>query len=180
MHTSSLNLVRSHRSSLRLGHRKRLFLIRRHGRHRQGHSAVVFGNRRRAHGRDRRLVGVVVVGRLVVLLVDCIRNARAACVRRSSTSSGSGERNSGLLVRVLAGGYRVGRWEFRRDVRLALLLLLLLVLLFILLLRGLGLLVLLILLFLGFSMPLRTCLSLLKALGAVCDRRLADATGKGH
>jgi hypothetical protein len=33
--------------------------------------------------------------------------------------------------------------------------------------------------FLGFSMPLRTCLSLLKALGAVCDRRLADATGKG-
>jgi hypothetical protein len=31
--------------------------------------------------------------------------------------------------------------------------------------------------FLGFSMPLRTCLSLLNALGAVCDRRLADATG---
>jgi ABC-type arginine transport system permease subunit len=72
---------------------------------------------------------------------------------------------------VLASGYRVGRWEFRRDVRLALLLLL--VLLFILFLRGLGLLVLLVLLFFRLQHALEDLLELAESIGS-CLRQVVS------
>ena len=101
----------------------------------------------------------------MVLRIDCIRNARAACVRRSSACSGSssGEWDSGLLVWVLASGQRVSRREFRRDLRLAGVALLMLVLL-ILLLRGL--LGVLVLLFLGLQHALEDLLELAESIGS--------------